>query len=95
LDILRANEAGLRAAGIGRLAIFGSTARGEAGPHSDVDILVRLTSRERGFAFVGQLDAVRETLEGLLHHCVDLIAEPVRGERFEKALERDCVVAFD
>lgn len=40
IRILRAHEAELRAQGVTRLALFGSTARDEARPDSDVDVLV-------------------------------------------------------
>ncbi|MFQ6018720.1 MAG: HepT-like ribonuclease domain-containing protein [Kiloniellaceae bacterium] len=40
IEILRAHAGELRARGVTRLAIFGSTARGEAGPESDIDVLV-------------------------------------------------------
>ncbi|MGL3110865.1 nucleotidyltransferase family protein [Bradyrhizobium sp. BR 1432] len=36
----------LRAAGVKRLYIFGSRARGDARPDSDLDVLVETTSRE-------------------------------------------------
>lgn len=39
---LRAREPELRARGIVGLSIFGSTARGEARPDSDVDVLIEL-----------------------------------------------------
>lgn len=42
LEILRANEAMLRARGVLHAAIFGSVARGDAKAHSDLDILVDL-----------------------------------------------------
>jgi predicted nucleotidyltransferase len=42
LQILRQNEAMLRARGIMHAAVFGSVARGEASHGSDVDILVDL-----------------------------------------------------
>jgi uncharacterized protein with HEPN domain/predicted nucleotidyltransferase len=40
MRILRAHEAELRAQGVTRLALFGSTVRDEARPDSDVDVLV-------------------------------------------------------
>jgi predicted nucleotidyltransferase len=40
--ILRAAAPGLRAQGIGHLSLFGSIARGEGGPGSDVDLLVEM-----------------------------------------------------
>src|SRR5258708_37564443 len=40
MRILRAHEAELRAEGVVRLALFGSTVRNEARPDSDVDVLI-------------------------------------------------------
>ena len=42
LRILREEAPGLRARGIAQLSLFGSMARGEAGPGSDVDLLIDL-----------------------------------------------------
>ena len=39
---LRAHERELRAAGVVQLSLFGSVARGEARPDSDVDVAVKL-----------------------------------------------------
>ncbi|MFI4988150.1 MAG: nucleotidyltransferase domain-containing protein [Alphaproteobacteria bacterium] len=47
LHILQANRARLRRSGVRHLSLFGSTARGEAAPGSDVDILVELDGRKR------------------------------------------------
>lgn len=38
IEKVRAHERQLKQAGIVRLSLFGSTARGEAGPESDVDL---------------------------------------------------------
>jgi uncharacterized protein with HEPN domain/predicted nucleotidyltransferase len=40
MRVLKAHEAEIRAQGVTRLALFGSTARNEARPESDVDVLV-------------------------------------------------------
>ncbi|MDY6991726.1 MAG: nucleotidyltransferase family protein [Pseudomonadota bacterium] len=37
--------------GVRRLAVFGSYARGEQGPHSDIDILVELGEKPLGLAY--------------------------------------------
>ena len=42
LALLRAKEGELRALGVRRLRLFGSIARGEAGPGSDVDLLAEI-----------------------------------------------------
>jgi predicted nucleotidyltransferase len=42
LRILRQHERELRAQGVVRLRLYGSIARGEAGPESDVDLLAEM-----------------------------------------------------
>ena len=42
LAVLKAHEAELRARGVARVALFGSLARGEARPDSDVDLMVEI-----------------------------------------------------
>ena len=42
LDTLRAHETELRRFGVSHAAVFGSVARGEARPDSDIDVLVEL-----------------------------------------------------
>ncbi len=40
IAILKAHEAFYRAKGVTRMAVFGSVARGDAGPDSDVDLVI-------------------------------------------------------
>lgn len=47
LRILHEQAPGLRARGIASLSLFGSMARGEAGPKSDVDLLIETDPRSR------------------------------------------------
>jgi uncharacterized protein len=42
LATLRAHESDLRRLGVAHAGVFGSVARGEAGPASDIDLLVEL-----------------------------------------------------
>jgi uncharacterized protein len=61
---LRAVEPALRAHGVAALYLFGSYARGEAGPESDVDVFVdKAPGRPFGFdELMGSYYAVRDAL---------------------------------
>ncbi len=68
LAILAAHREELRQRGVRSLALFGSVARDEAGPASDVDLLVEL---ERPMGLLGFF-AIQEYLEQILGCKVDL-----------------------
>jgi uncharacterized protein len=76
LDILRAAEPDLRAFGIGRLSLFGSFARDEAGPDSDVDLVYAWDGggSARVDAFEAYFDAL-SLLEALLARPVHFAPE--------------------
>jgi len=57
--------------GIRNIRVFGSLARGEAGPESDVDLLVEYVPGKGGFAFVDFCEAV----EKLLGRKVDVVTD--------------------
>ena len=67
---LRAHEAELSRLGVARLGLFGSVARGEAGPESDVDVLVEFAPGKKGFAAFTELAF---WLEDALEHPVELV----------------------
>ena len=92
LERLRAHEAELKAMGVKRLSLFGSVARGEAGPGSDVDLAAELDhGRPFGlFEFAG----LQERLGQLLGARVDLVSEPIRKERFRARVDEDRVHVF-
>jgi predicted nucleotidyltransferase len=64
LVLLRAHADDIRRRGVTRLALFGSTARGEAGPSSDVDLLIEVDPHAR-FTLV-DLVGLERYLTGLL-----------------------------
>lgn len=96
LAALRAHELELRAAGVAGLSLVGSAARGDADETSDLDVLVRLETdpARNGFAYFGFIDRLARRLELIVHHPVDVIAEPVRKPSLRREIERDRVVAF-
>lgn len=61
---LRAAKPLLDRYGVARVGVFGSTARGEAGPDSDVDVLVEFAKeRHPGLGFFALRDGLAELLE--------------------------------
>jgi predicted nucleotidyltransferase len=96
IGLLRAHEAELKAAGVERLSLFGSVARGDATGASDVDVVVRLSpeAAQGGFAYFGRLDALIQRLEQILGCSVDIVTEPVRKERLRQNIEREATLAF-
>jgi hypothetical protein len=69
-EIIGRLEAEIRALGVSRLAVFGSVARGEARPDSDVDILVQFSLGSKTF---GRFLALCELLEANLGRRVELV----------------------
>lgn len=89
---LRAHEPELRAMGVTRLSLFGSVARNEAGPGSDVDLAAELDHERR----IGLFDyaVIAERLEEMLQSKVDLLTEPARKPRMQAEIDRDRVHVF-
>ena len=92
IAILRAHEPELRAAEIKRLSLFGSVARGDAGPDSDVDLAAELDRTAR----IGLIELIglEQRLEELVGRKVDLLPEPVEKARLRAKIERDGKRAF-
>ncbi len=75
--------------GIRSLSIFGSTARGEAGPASDVDIVIDLEPDST----IGLFDHARiaDELSGLFGRQVDLVTWASLRPRMRAAIRREAV----
>jgi predicted nucleotidyltransferase len=89
---LRGNESELKALGILRLSLFGSTARGDDGPDSDVDLLAAFDDARR----ISLLDVVgmEEQLSRMLGCTVELVEEGTLKPRVQKSVEAEAVRAF-
>jgi len=89
---LRAHEAELRAAGIVGIAIFGSVARGDNSPDSDIDLLADFdNTKHYTLLTVGRLES---RLADLLGTRVDLSSPEWLKEAVKNQALREAVVAF-
>lgn len=92
IAILREHEGELRRQGVTHAALFGSVARGDAGPDSDLDIMVQIDPAADvnlydyvGITqFIGDLFAGRADVSDR-----EMLIEPVRREA-----EREAIFAF-
>ena len=89
---LREHEPELRAAGVVRLSLFGSTARNEARPESDIDLLAAFDDAQS----LSLLDmiGIENRLADLLGGPVDLIEEGTLRPRASQSVSREVMRAF-
>jgi predicted nucleotidyltransferase len=66
LETLKRSEPALRARGVRRAAVFGSVARGENRPNSDIDIMVEIDPEARitVFDYVDLKDYIASLFDG-------------------------------
>lgn len=89
LRILAEHHDEIASFGVKSLAIFGSVARGEAGPLSDVDLLVEFAVPVGLFEFV----RLKDYLGGLLGRPVDLVTPDALRETMREQIMREAVRA--
>jgi uncharacterized protein len=92
LATLKENEAALRAQGVAHAALFGSRARDEARPDSDIDILVEIApdAPMDVFRYIGIVHAI----EDLFPLRVDVSNRAAQKSHVRPSAERDAIYAF-
>jgi hypothetical protein len=89
---LKAHEAELRRLGVARVALFGSAARGEARPDSDIDLMVDIDSQARIGLF--EYAGIVNYLQDLFPARVDVANRAGLKELVRPAAERDAIYVF-
>jgi uncharacterized protein len=92
LKILRQHERDLRSRGIIHAALFGSVARDEGGPRSDLDILIELDPELKIdiFAYVG----LKQYVAALFRGRVDVVNKAALKPYLRQPVSADAVYAF-
>ena len=92
ITMLREHQRQLNAAGVVRLSLFGSTARGDRRPDSDIDLLAAFDETRR----ISLLDVagIEIQLSELLGQQVDLVEEGTLKPRVQKNVEAEALRAF-
>src|SRR5262245_5225533 len=83
LSLIEAHAAELRALGARRVGVFGSFARGDETPESDVDVYLEF---EAGMKSYDRFFAIHELLEGLFGRSIDLVTDGALSERKQRLI---------
>jgi uncharacterized protein len=92
LAVLRAHREEFLAMGVLHAGVFGSVARGEAGPGSDIDVLVEFAPGRVPdvFTYVG----LKEHIAALLPGRVDVVSQGGLRAPVRERVLRDLIQAF-
>jgi len=92
IAVIRGHEAALRALGVAHLWLFGSLARGDTGPSSDVDLMISAPPASK-FSLL-HLAEVREELCELLGRDADVVIREDVRPRFSEVISDDLIAVF-
>jgi predicted nucleotidyltransferase len=91
ISLLQAHEADLKRLGVEHLYLFGSTARGEAGDDSDVDLFF---DHEKGKLGLFELMDVKERAADILGRKTDIMTRDSLHKTLRQSIEATAVRVF-
>lgn len=89
---LREHEAELKSAGVVRLSLFGSVARGDSTAQSDVDLMAEFDAAKK-FSVLGRVH-LENRLADLLGAKVELAHTPMLRDDVRERAAREAVLVF-
>jgi predicted nucleotidyltransferase len=89
IEVLRSHADEIHARGAAALYLFGSTARGEAGPESDVDLMMEIADRGK-FSLLDQV-GLQNFLSDLLGVDADLSVRASIHPLIKDSVEEDAI----
>jgi predicted nucleotidyltransferase len=92
IAIPREHEAELKSVGVVRLSLFGSVARGDSTPQSDVDLMAEFDAAKK-FSVLGRVH-LENRLADLLGAKVDLAHMPMLRDGVRERAVRQAVLVF-
>lgn len=92
LEILRRSEHALRERGVRHAALFGSVARGDHRPDSDIDIMIEIDPAAR--LTVYDYAGLKEYIAGLFDGPVDVVSRKNLKAHIAPAATADAIDAF-
>jgi predicted nucleotidyltransferase len=92
IEKLKENEKVVRALGATALFLYGSTARDEARPDSDIDVFIEFESGS-GFSLL-DLVGIQQELEARLGTTVDVATRDALHPRLRKRIEQSAIKIF-
>ena len=92
IEALRREEPLFRQRKVRHVSLFGSRARGDHRPDSDIDLLVEYEPGEK--ATLENYVGLQGDLTDVLGLEVQLLKVPVKRERLKKSVDRDALLVF-
>jgi hypothetical protein len=87
---LRANRSNLIAKGLLNVAVFGSVARGDEKPGSDIDLVIKVAEDMNAFRLAG----IQSDLQDILGASVEIVTLKEFNDGFDRSVQEEVVIAY-